>query len=39
MNFPADNSTQTNTALATTGTSATYADSNVHQLFLIDIKK
>ena len=28
MNFPADNSTQTNTALATTGTSATYADSN-----------
>ena len=28
MNFPADNSTQTNTALATTGTSFTYADSN-----------
>ena len=28
MNFPSDNSTQTNTALSTTGTSYTYIDSN-----------
>ena len=28
MNFPLDNSTQTNTALATTGTSYTYVNSN-----------
>ena len=28
MNFPLDDSTQTNTALLTTGTSSTYVDSN-----------
>jgi hypothetical protein len=28
MNFPFDNSTQTNAALSTTGTSYTYVDSN-----------
>ncbi len=28
MNFPLDDSTQTNTALLTTGTNSTYVDSN-----------
>ena len=35
MNFPLDSSTQTNTALATTGTSYTYVNTNDLTLYAI----